>query len=66
MYITNDLMHWTDWYNVFCILIVMEECLVWLPADSASDFNMLVVKVSSTILGWVGLKMVVATQVIRL
>ena len=31
VYLTNDLMNWTDWVNDFCVLIVMEWFLVWPP-----------------------------------
>ena len=29
VYLTIDLMNWADWLNDFCMLIVMEYCLVW-------------------------------------
>ena len=31
VYLTNYLMNWADWLNDFCILIVMENFLTWLP-----------------------------------
>ena len=36
VYLPNDLMNWAYWVNDFCMLIVMEQFLYWLPIYSVS------------------------------